>query len=85
MHFSPLIWEGNGGASYSLNVVYLARWGRWGGGDGAGSQEAGAGSPLQEAVSSRSGAMLGPWARRRGCPGGAKLGRQERSPRCGIL
>ena len=42
MHFPLQIWEENGGASYSLNVAYLAR--RWGwGGSGAGSQEAGAG------------------------------------------
>ena len=52
----PPIWEESGGASYSLNVAYLACWG-WGGGK-VGSQEAGAGSPLQEAGSSRSGVML---------------------------
>ena len=33
MHFAPQIWEENGGASYSLNVAYLACWG---GGDGGG-------------------------------------------------
>ena len=27
MHLSPQIWEENGGASYSLNVAYLAPWG----------------------------------------------------------
>ena len=27
MHFPPQIWEENGGASYSPNVVYLAHWG----------------------------------------------------------
>ena len=27
MHSPFKIWEENGGASYSLNVVYLARWG----------------------------------------------------------
>ena len=26
MHFSPQIWEENGGASYGLNVAYLARY-----------------------------------------------------------
>ena len=39
----PQIWEENGGASYSLNVVYLARLGGRVGGGGAGSEEAGAG------------------------------------------
>ena len=57
-HFPFAIWEENGGASYSPNVAYLPRWGRDGG--GAGSQEAGAGSPLQEDGGGRSGAM--PWA-----------------------
>ena len=27
MHFSPQIWEENGGASYSLNVAYLTHAG----------------------------------------------------------
>ena len=35
IHFSPQIWEENGGASYSLKVAYLACW--WGGSGGAGS------------------------------------------------
>ena len=44
MHFPPPpIWEGkNGGASYSPNVAYLARWGvggwRWSGVTGGGSR-----------------------------------------------
>ena len=38
--------------SYNPNVAYLARWG---GQHGVGSQEAGAGVPLQEAGSNRSG------------------------------
>ena len=44
--------------SYSLNVAYLACLAGSGGGVGVGSQEAGSGSPQQEAVSGRSGAML---------------------------
>ena len=52
------IWEENGGASYSLNVAYLAYGGGGQGGSGVGSQEAGAGSLLQEASSGRSGAMV---------------------------
>ena len=44
----PQTWEENEGASYSLNVAYLAPW--VGGSSGAGSQEAGAGSLLQEAI-----------------------------------
>ena len=71
----PPIWEESGGASYSLNVAYQACWG-WGRGGKVGSQEAGAGSPLQEADSSRSGVMLRALGSR-GCPGGAKQGRQE--------
>ena len=47
----------NGGASYSLNVAYLAHWG-WGGSSGVGLQEVGAGSPLQEARGGRNGMML---------------------------
>ena len=48
--------------SYSPNVACPARWQRGGGhgSGGVGSQEAGAGSLLQEAGSSRSGAMLQP-------------------------
>ena len=50
--------------SYCPNVVYLAccagGGGGAGGGGAVGSQEAGAGSPLQEAGCGRSGAML--WA-----------------------
>ena len=43
---------------YSPNVAYLACWGVGGSGSGAGSQEAGAGSLLQEAGRGRRGAML---------------------------
>ena len=51
--FPPQIWEKNGGASYRLNVAHLG-----GGASGVGSQEAGSGSPLQEAGGGRSRAML---------------------------
>ena len=57
MHIPPQIWEGNGGASYSPNIAYLAHLGGGAGGE-AGSQEAGAGSPLQEAGCGRSGVVL---------------------------
>ena len=50
--FSPQIWEGNGGVSYSP----LA--GGWWCDGGTGSQEAGAGLLLEEAEGGRSGAML---------------------------
>ena len=52
MHFPSPNLEENGGESYSLNVVYLAHCGAGGGGSssGMGSQEAGAGSPLQEVL-----------------------------------
>ena len=53
----PQICEESGVVSYSPNVAYLACWG-WGSSGGAGSQEAGAGSPLQEVGSGRSGMML---------------------------
>ena len=58
-HSPPQIWEENWGASYSPNVAYLAHrgWGE-GHGSGMGPQEAGAGSPLQEASGGRSGALL---------------------------
>ena len=49
---------GKWGASYSPNVAFLAHGSCGGSGGGAGSQEAGAGSPLQEAGGGRSGAML---------------------------
>ena len=43
----PPIWEENGGAFYSPNVAYLAQGGG-GSTGGTGSQEAGAGLPLQK-------------------------------------
>ena len=54
--FSPQIWEENEGVSYSPNVAYLACWGL--GGRRWWSGVTGAGSPLQEAGSDRSGVML---------------------------
>ena len=51
--FPPQIWEKNGGASYRLNVAHLG-----GGASGVGSQEAGSGSPLQEARGGRNGEMV---------------------------
>ena len=51
------------------------------GSGGAGSQEAEAGSPLQETLAVAGvGQYCGPWAGRRGCPSSAKQGRQERVP-----
>ena len=72
---------GKWGAPYSPNVAYLAYWGRAVGSGGAGSQEAEAGSPLQETLAVAGvGQYCGPWAGRRGCPSSAKQGRQERVP-----
>ena len=80
-HFPPKIWEENGGASYRTNVAYLAC-----GGARRGGSRGGAGSPLQEAGSGRSGAMLWVLGWEEGVsPWYKKQGRQEQSPHCGIL
>ena len=55
MHFFPQIWEETGGASSECSFPGLLGW--WGG-SGAGSQEAGAGSPLQEASGKQGWVML---------------------------
>ena len=54
-------------------------------GGGTVSQEAGVGSPLQEAGSGRSGEMLRALGWEKECPRGAKQGRQEQSPGRSIL
>ena len=79
MHFFPKIREENGGASYSSNIAYLAHWvGGMAVERGHRRQEQG--RCYRKPAAAGVGRCCGPWAGRRGCPRGAKLGRQEQSP-----
>ena len=74
----PPNWVGKWGASYSQNVVYLAHWG-WGEAVEQGHRRQEQGLCCRKLVAAGVGRCCGPWPGRRGCPGGRKQGRQERS------
>ena len=80
MHFSLQIWEGNGGASYSPNVAYLAHCWEWGGRRWRGvirgrSWVTAAGSPRQQEWDNAVGPGLG---------GGGVPGVQSKGGRSGV-
>ena len=76
----PQIWEENGGASYSLNVAYLPRWGSGGEAVEQGHRRQEQGHRWRKPVAAGVGQCCRPWAGRRGCPCGVSEGGRSRVP-----